>query len=147
MRKFPTWRKLSSKEAQIRMNNNARKRVTVFDFLLIGFLIALTVGFVYFEGKTADGDLEVVVKKNSQVVLTETLKYVSEKREICIDEDLDLILCLESDGVSVTGSNCPDKVCVNTGKITKPGQTIVCLPAHVSIELRGQDIEADVVVG
>ena len=37
--------------------------------------------------------------------------------------------------VSVTDAGCPDKVCVKTGKVSEPGQTIVCLPHRVVVEI------------
>lgn len=38
--------------------------------------------------------------------------------------------------VSVIDADCPDKVCVDTGMINAPGQTIVCLPHRVVVEIR-----------
>ncbi len=43
--------------------------------------------------------------------------------------------------VEMTHSNCPDKVCVNTGKISKPGQSIVCLPHRINIKIVGDEKE------
>ena len=37
--------------------------------------------------------------------------------------------------VFVTDADCPDKVCVKTGKVSEPGQTIVCLPHRVVVEI------------
>ncbi len=33
-------------------------------------------------------------------------------------------------------SDCPDKVCVNTGWLSSPGQTAVCLPNKISIVIQ-----------
>ena len=37
--------------------------------------------------------------------------------------------------VSVTDADCPDKTCVKTGRIKDHGQTIVCLPHRVVVEV------------
>lgn len=52
------------------------------------------------------------------------------------------------DGVSVVSSTCPDGICIKTGKISRPGQTIVCIPARIVIEIcSGGDSDEDFVVG
>ena len=43
-------------------------------------------------------------------------------------------------------ADCPDKVCVKTGKIKKPGQTIVCLPHRTVIEITGDNADIDAAV-
>lgn len=39
--------------------------------------------------------------------------------------------------VMVASSDCPGQDCVHTGAITRSGQSIVCLPARISITLTG----------
>lgn len=46
-------------------------------------------------------------------------------------------LVIENDSVRMLEADCPDQVCVHTGPISKPGQTIVCLPNRVVIEITG----------
>ncbi len=44
----------------------------------------------------------------------------------------------------VINSDCPDKVCERTGKISKSGESIICVPNRVSVEISGES-EADVI--
>jgi len=46
--------------------------------------------------------------------------------------------------VYVSDSDCRDKICVNTGKISRVGQSLVCLPAQVSVAVVGNG--GDVIV-
>lgn len=46
-----------------------------------------------------------------------------------------LAVLLERDGVSVVSSTCSGHDCVRTGKITKAGRSIICLPARIVITL------------
>lgn len=39
--------------------------------------------------------------------------------------------------VSMTEADCPDELCVKTGKISRTGETIVCLPHRVVVEIKG----------
>ncbi len=47
------------------------------------------------------------------------------------------------DGVQVIYADCPTQDCVHTGKVTKSGQSIVCLPARIVIRLEGGAPDAD----
>ncbi|MBU5626023.1 NusG domain II-containing protein [Oscillibacter sp. MSJ-2] len=51
-------------------------------------------------------------------------------------------------GVRVRSSDCPSQDCVHTGTITRSGQSIVCLPARISIQLVGDGPSStDAVIG
>lgn len=39
--------------------------------------------------------------------------------------------------VRMIDSACPDKLCVRTGWISRPGESIICLPNRVVIEIKG----------
>lgn len=40
------------------------------------------------------------------------------------------------DQIQIIDANCPDQVCVKKGRISKPGQTIVCLPHKLLVEIK-----------
>lgn len=53
-------------------------------------------------------------------------------------------------GIRVCASDCPTQDCVHTGVISRSGQSIVCLPARVVIQLTGGTAEesaVDLVIG
>ena len=50
---------------------------------------------------------------------------------------------IENGTVYMTEADCPDKICVNTGKISKIGETIVCLPHRVVVEIQGEVSQSD----
>ena len=51
-------------------------------------------------------------------------------------------------GVQVVYADCPSQVCVYTGRITRPGQLIVCLPSRIVVRLEGGASDVpDAVVG
>ncbi|MCH3963231.1 MAG: NusG domain II-containing protein [Clostridium sp.] len=45
--------------------------------------------------------------------------------------------------ISIEDADCPDKICVKTGWISEPGQSIVCLPHKLIIEITGKDSDYD----
>lgn len=46
--------------------------------------------------------------------------------------------------VRIKDANCPDKICVKTGWISKPGEMIVCLPYRIIIKISGDSENVDV---
>ena len=47
------------------------------------------------------------------------------------------ILVIEDGCAYIREADCPDKVCVRTGKIRYEGETIVCLPHRLMIRIAG----------
>ena len=72
-----------------------------------------------------------------------TVRAPDYERTFPLDKDAEIPLdCLTvriSDGkVWVTDANCPDKTCEHTGKISRAGQSIVCLPNGVTVSISGE---------
>lgn len=76
--------------------------------------------------------------------------YVNNKlyKEVSIDKEQKIeiinkkaknVLLIHNKGVEMIEANCPDKVCVNTGFISKPGESIVCLPHRVNVKIVSMD--------
>jgi hypothetical protein len=40
-------------------------------------------------------------------------------------------------GMRVIDSTCPEQICVHSGWIRKPGQSIICVPNQIVVELKG----------
>jgi hypothetical protein len=51
------------------------------------------------------------------------------------------VVVIEDGTVRVVSSPCPEKICIKTGRISKPGQWIACLPNRVFISIRGKRSE------
>ena len=52
------------------------------------------------------------------------------------------LITVENGTVFVSEADCPGKDCISLGKISSPGQIIVCLPHHLMIKVVGQDADA-----
>lgn len=105
------------------------------DFILITvILIAIAALFGYTKFKDANEEAAVVaVYKDNELY-----------KEIPLDEEVEFTIKdrehmnkvkVHDNGVEVTEANCPDKVCVKTGFITKPSQSIVCIPNKLNIKI------------
>lgn len=45
--------------------------------------------------------------------------------------------------IAITEANCPDQVCVRRGQISKAGETIVCLPHKLLVEIKSSTNKPD----
>jgi len=53
------------------------------------------------------------------------------------------IVEISAGSVRVLDSPCPEKICIKTGSIEGPGQTIACLPNRVFVVIRGRALGPD----
>ncbi len=116
------------------------------DIILVGVLLAAgIVAFALLFFMSGKGDT-VVVKAAGRVVMTLPL---DEDKRIRIDGVGGYnILVIEKGEVSIAEADCPDETCVKTGRISKGGQSIICLPHRVTVEISSDgDEEVDATVG
>lgn len=116
------------------------------DFCLIGFVLLLEFFLIFFfVFSTGNGD-KVIIKTNEEIIT----KNLSENTSLEINSNgISLCIVIENGCVFVEHSDCKNQVCVNTGRISKNGQTIVCSPANmiISIESGKKENEYDKIVG
>ncbi len=64
-----------------------------------------------------------------------------ERREIDIDGHNKVVI---ADGEAwMESADCPDKLCISQGKISRTGQTIICLPNKTMVTIKGGKSEYD----
>lgn len=115
------------------------------DFFIAIILIIAVLGWF---GKDMifadDANKNVNIKIDGQIYTTFKLDS-NERKDILIDlADGHEIRVIAEDGqIWVEESTCPDEVCVETGKISKRGESIVCLPNKTVVYIDGAN-EMDV---
>lgn len=109
--------------------------------LIAALLIIAVVAFVLVSLMTSNKGTEVVVKVDGKQLHALSLKKDTRLEIICDAGKNTLII--ENECVYVTDSDCPDRLCENMGPISKPGQTIVCLPHKLVIEIKGEQTQLD----
>jgi hypothetical protein len=72
---------------------------------------------------------------------------INSNTEETIDLKTDLgenVIKISKGFVQILEADCPDKICVKDGSISKPGQSLVCLPNKVVVEIKGiKNVETD----
>ena len=139
--------------------SRARTKPAPADLLVAAAIVALAVlcGLRFWlpQGQT-DGPLTAVVTIDgreadrfpvSQGQLFEPRTYTNNGYTLTVVPAGDSPLLSAPDGLCVSESDCPNQDCVRSGVISKPGQSLVCLPARIVIELQGGSGGVDAVLG
>lgn len=111
-----------------------------WDLIIIIVLIILSLMPIRFLISNNNVDLKrVIISVNGEEYETLELKENLNKI-IKIEEGLGVNeICIKEGQVYMNHSNCTDKVCMRQGKISKIGESIVCLPNRVFIEIKGDE--------
>lgn len=104
-------------------------------FLIIP--IILTAAALYLFYAFSPKGSVAVIEINGRVYEEISLYSLTGPQTIEVPGDMTVTVRLERDFAEIIESPCPDKLCVRQGKITKAGQSAVCLPAKVSVRLKG----------
>lgn len=106
--------------------------------LIVVLLIAALTAYFIIEAVVKKQGCNVVVKVDGKVIDTMRLDknqsiivkgYNGGSNKVVIEDNM----------VYMTEADCPDKICINTGKISRTGETIVCLPHRVVVEITKAD--------
>jgi hypothetical protein len=113
------------------------KKTVIYEILLAVFLIAVALS-VYFimEGAKSQGSY-VVVSINGENVGTYSL---NENGRFLLNGGTNELVIIDGSAY-ISSADCPDKLCVHQGKISKIGERIVCLPNRIIIEVVSEQDE------
>ena len=100
------------------------------DFIIIGVTVAIfvvSIGLLFSFSKQGN---RVVIKQNNEIVYNQSLK-----NDNTVDVGTNCVT-IKNGEVFVSSASCKNQICVNTGKISKKGESIVCLPNKVIVEIK-----------
>lgn len=129
---------------QLGEKTKARKTRDLILILVILAVAGILFLVFFLQNKNTVAD-KVIVKVDGKVVYSEPLS---------VDKDMDVagyagghnFIRIQGGKVKMVDADCPDKICVHTGAIDKVGQTIVCLPHKLVVEIAGSNSDLDSVV-
>lgn len=76
-----------------------------------------------------------------------TLDLSEDKEATLVSCGISLTIIVKDGEAWVDASSCPDKICVHSGKISKSGQSVVCIPAKASLTISTEADDADWIIG
>lgn len=119
------------KETNKFLNNKIEK---VLWIIILGVAVAL---FLFLKFSANDGE-QVIVKVDKK----EIARYdLNTDREVVIDgkDGGKNTLVIKAGKAYIKDATCPDKLCEHQGKIHMVGQSLICLPNRVVIEITDDD--------
>lgn len=121
-----------------------RTKVSWIDVVVLVLVALLALGLWLVPLMRQHGQMSVRITSTADG--TTRLFSLDDSREIDYSSgDVRIVVCMDKSGVWIKESSCPDKICLHTGKISHPGESIVCVPAGLLIEIVGG--ETDYVIG
>ena len=129
-------------------NYSVKKNKFRNDVILAAVIVIIAVaGLLFINGTKVEGE-RVVVKINGVETQSHSL---SENTQFEIktgknNGDYNVVI-IENGKVRVNEANCPDGICKEYRPISYVGETIICLPHKVVIEIVGDDTDMDLDIG
>ena len=116
--------------------------------LIIFIVVSIAIGYgvkIYNSNKYKNNDSIAIIEINGTEYGKYDLKTANNKTlELKVSENAVSIVEFKDGKVRIKEAQCPDKVCVKTGWISKPGEVIVCLPYKIVIKISGERQDVDV---
>lgn len=107
-----------------------KKLLTKKDVIFIVCLVVIGFAFALISHFTSKGET-AAVRVDGEIVekidLTDTEYYEKTFNGVTVVR--------ENGEVYIKSSTCPDKVCVRAGKLQKSGESAICVPNRVSVEI------------
>ena len=111
------------------------------DIILILSILTVAVALFLIVEMTKEEGAGVVVKVDGVEVAEYSL---SENGTHALNGGTN-ILVIENGKAYLTDANCPDKLCVHQGKISRTGETITCLPNKLTVTVFGAEESVDLI--
>jgi hypothetical protein len=122
------------------------------DIIIISAIILFGITFwLIYKGIFSKEAAKAEIYYGSELVKTVELKTGSDIR-FTVPQDKNVVFHLYKDGsIAFEESDCPDKICIKSGKLRMVGETAACLPNKLIMKIvpangRGTD-DIDMIVG
>lgn len=112
-----------------------QRKIRIWEILIICIIVILSVFlFLLFKIFSRDGKIAVITI-DSEVIRTINLQ--TQANTVFVPDKLENVI-IEVDGgkIRVLSSDCTDKICMHNGFISKVGESIICMPNKLIIEIR-----------
>ncbi|HDK7139991.1 TPA: NusG domain II-containing protein [Clostridium botulinum] len=117
-------------------------------YIVSVLLVLSVISIIFFKFFVKSENAVAVIKQNGKIIEKVDLSKVKEKRQLKINyNDKDHkgynIIEIDKGSIRFIDADCPDKVCIKSGVLKKPGETAACLPHKLIITIEKNDKEVD----
>ena len=99
------------------------------DFVIIGVVAAACVCSIALLISFSKQGSRVVIKQDNQIIYDKSINLNET-----VDTGTNTVV-IKDGVVYMSDASCKNQICVNTGKISKKGESIICLPNKVIVEI------------
>ncbi len=112
-----------------------RRKVSIKELIITAVIVLIGItAFIVFESVKQNGKTAVISvdgKIIQQINLEDT-----ENKTFALEEFENITFEVKNGKIRVVSSDCPDKICKNTGFISKSGESIICMPNKMIVEIK-----------
>jgi len=111
------------------------------DIYIIAAVLFLTLVSIIVPGIFSAGNNirpKAVIIQDNKVIKEINLEKIDKAERFEIRGYYNITVLMEQGRIRFEEADCPDKLCVKTGWLSKPGDTAICLPARVIIKIEGE---------
>ena len=119
------------------------KLISKNDLIVIAVILTVCVLMLVPSFKKSDRLIATITVNGTETQIID-LSSVDKTYTINTDTSPEAEITVEKNAVFFSYAECPDKLCINTGKLTRSGQTAACLPAKVVVSLKSEKSDFDV---
>lgn len=112
---------------------------------ILAIILVSSIGVYYYRFDDKNDKKVAIIKQDNVVIEKVFIDDLNELKEIKIFGNDNVIIHAEKGRIRFYKSDCPDRICVNSGWISKRGETAVCLPYKIIIKIEGVDDEVDII--
>lgn len=124
-----------------------RKLFRIADIFICAAVLLSAVLFIIAGAKGSGEGAVAQIRINSEIQMEIDLTEVSQPYDIDVEGELNAVIHIEKGAVYFKESECEDKICIHTGRLTQAGDSAVCLPARISVTVTGGGTVLDEVAG
>ncbi|MBQ9935125.1 MAG: NusG domain II-containing protein [Lachnospiraceae bacterium] len=103
------------------------------DVILLAFIILIAIFALIYIMSTRKSGARVKISYDGDVV--ETFELSEDREHQVTTEKGKNVIMIKNGNVDVIEADCPDKICVKHTNIKNAGETIICLPHKLVIEI------------
>ncbi len=116
--------------------------------LILGIILFIIVMIIIFKTGITGENLRAEVWHKDELIDEINLSslFLKEKKEYDIEGHI-IIVEYEKDTIWVAQSDCPNQICVKTGKSHSPTKPIICMEYNFRIVLKNNTNTYDLIIG
>ena len=114
-----------------------------FIFIIVLVVVSLILLFFLFLGKERQEGNKVLIYVDGTLVQEVSLE--TENEILIHGNPGDNILVIQNGKAYMKEASCENHICIQQGEISKNGETIICLPNQILVEVSAESQEMDAV--